>query len=89
LSRTTGLMKDAPGVVTAEYLVRCALPAGRAIKIQDYTGAFVTLPGQVGVAPEWSTGSCSHECEEKVTSCLLAFINQDGYHIPITLSRRP
>ncbi len=86
LSRTTGLMKTDLGVTTAGYLIRCALPADKSISIKDYHGELVTLPGQVGLAPGWQTGSCSTACEEKVTACMLAFLNQMGKHRKITMT---
>ena len=86
LSKSTGLMKNAEGVITAEYVVRCALPAGKAISIKDYNNSLVSLPGQIGVAPEWATDSCSQACEEKMTACILALINQNGAHRRVNLT---
>ncbi len=86
LSRTTGMMKDAGGVTTAQYLIRCALPPDQVIRIRDYTGAFVMMSGEVGLAPEWSTNSCTRECEEKVSACLLALINQNGVQRKINMT---
>ncbi len=86
LSMSAGLMKSAEGVITAGYVVRCALPASTTISIKDYNNSLVSLPGQLGVAPEWATGSCSQACEEKMTACLLALINQNGVHRSVNLT---
>jgi len=86
LSRTTGLMQSSEGVITAEYLVRCALNSSDEIRIQKYDGTFASLKGQLGVAPEWRTGSCSTACEEKVSACMLAMLNQAGLHQSITMT---
>ncbi|MFM2417684.1 MAG: hypothetical protein RL385_2407, partial [Pseudomonadota bacterium] len=43
LSADTGLMSSDDGIITAKYLVRCALPKGQSLRIQDYTGGLVTL----------------------------------------------
>ncbi len=86
LSPTTGLMSSPDGIVTATYLTRCALPASKVIRIKSHTGAFVSLQGELGVAPEWAVGLCAKDCQERVSACMLSLINQDGYHRRLTLT---
>ncbi|MFM2417091.1 MAG: hypothetical protein RL385_1814 [Pseudomonadota bacterium] len=85
-SASTGLLSNDDAIVTAKYLVRCALPAGASLRVKDYTGALVTLSGEIGVAAEWKEAACSTACEEKVTACLMALTNGKGEHVPLELS---
>ncbi len=86
LSATKGLMKTADGVTTASYLMRCALAGGDSIKVKSYTGALVTLSGEIGLAPSWKDGQCDKTCQERVSACLMAFTNGDGLHVDIEMS---
>jgi hypothetical protein len=86
LSSSTGLMASDGGIMTARYLVRCALPSGDAIRVKDYTGAMVTLSGEIGLTPAWKEGQCTTECEEKISACLMALTNGNGEHITLELS---
>jgi len=86
LSARRGLLKDAEGVNLAGYLIRCALPADRTITVKTWDGQRVSMSGELGLAPEWETGQCETDCQEKVSACLLALVNGSGQHISITLS---
>jgi hypothetical protein len=86
LSRSTGMMASDEGIITAKYLVRCALPAGDSLRIKDYTGALVTLTGELGLTPEWKTGTCDGRCQELISACLMALTNGNGVHLPLELS---
>ena len=76
LSATSGLITTAAGRNTIAYIVRCALPAGHSISKAGYTFA-----GQLGVAPEWESGACTTDCQERVSACVLAHVNTSGQHI--------
>ncbi|MFT3922315.1 MAG: hypothetical protein QM778_07255 [Myxococcales bacterium] len=76
---------DLVGVDTAEYLVRCALPAYDAITIKDHTGGIITLHGELGLAPEWKATRCDSNCEEKVRACLMARANASGKQVQLEL----
>ncbi|MDB4989697.1 MAG: hypothetical protein JWN04_4875 [Myxococcaceae bacterium] len=86
LSAGTGMMATDDGIMTAKYLVRCALPAGQSITIKDYTGALINLPGEIGFAPEWQDGQCDGPCQEKISACLMSLTNSAGNHISVDLS---
>ncbi len=43
------------------------------------------LNGQIGIAPEWETGACGKDCQEKVSACVLAHVNTSGKHIALWL----
>jgi len=86
LSAATGMMASDGGIATAKYLVRCAMPASDSIRIKDYTGALVTLTGELGLTPTWSTGQCDAACQEQISSCLMAFTNGSGQHVAIEMS---
>ena len=52
-------MNSARGRTTLSYIVRCALPSDHSITAKDSDGTSYSFPGQIGVAPEWETGTCS------------------------------
>jgi len=77
------LMNSDAGRTTVAYIARCALAAGHSITKKDSNGTSYTFAGQIGVAPEWESGTCSNECQEQVTPCVLAHVNTSGVHIPL------
>jgi ricin-type beta-trefoil lectin protein len=79
------LVSSSSGRTTLSYIVRCALPSGHSISAKDSSGTTYTYSGQIGVAPEWETGTCNTACQERMTGCLLAHVNTSGVHIPIWL----
>ena len=85
-SRTTGLMASNEGIITAKYMVRCALPATKSVQVKDYTGALITLTGEVGLAPTWDVDQCDKTCQEKLSACLMAFTNGTGNHVNVALA---
>jgi hypothetical protein len=85
LSSSSGLMTTADGRTTVNYLVRCALAPGHSITKTDQTGKAYTFTGQIGVAPEWETGTCGGTCERWVSACMLALVNTTGDHYPLWL----
>jgi len=80
------MMASSPGKITASYLVRCALPAKDSITVTDYMHNAVTMPGEIGLAPQWKTGLCDTKCQELVSACLEALTNGSGAHIQLELS---
>jgi hypothetical protein len=85
LSSTTGLMTTAGGREVVKYMAKCALPAGHTLTKQDQNGVSYSFPGAIGVAPEWETGLCTLDCQERVSACMLAHVNNSGQHIGIWL----
>jgi uncharacterized membrane protein YgcG len=79
------LMNSDAGRSTVSYLVRCALPSGHSITKQDKNGTSYTFAGQIGVSPEWESGSCGNGCQEQMTACVLAHVNTSGVHIQLWL----
>ncbi|HEX5658587.1 MAG TPA: hypothetical protein VFX59_15395 [Polyangiales bacterium] len=86
LDNTTGLMSTDEGMQTAKYLVRCALKASEKLTIKDYTGALVTLQGELGLTPTWKDGLCEGPCQEKISACLMALTNGNGDHIDVEMT---
>ena len=84
LSSTAGLMTTAGGRDIVKYMVKCALPAGQTLTKQDQNGVSYDFPGAIGVAPEAMT-SCNIDCQEKISACMLAHVNNSGAHIGIWL----
>ena len=83
LANGSGLMASVDGRTTVEYLVRCALPAGRAISKVDQDGNLRTFQGQIGLAPEWESSSCGPTCQRWVSACMLSLVNTTGAHVPL------
>jgi hypothetical protein len=67
-----------------EYVVSCALPAGRSV---TYTrdGVAYTFAGSIGVAPDWESQSCDVSCQRWVSACVLARVNKLGVHVQISI----
>ncbi len=86
LDNSLGLMSSDEGIMTAKYLVKCALKAGDKITIKDYTGTLVTIPGELGLAPAWKDGQCDNACQEKISACLMALTNGQGDHVDVELT---
>ncbi len=82
---TGTMMNSTDGRSTITYIVRCALAATKTINAKDSTGKSYPFTGQIGVAPEWETGTCNTTCQERMSACLLAHVNTSGVHIPIWL----
>jgi hypothetical protein len=86
LASTSGLMTTAGGREIVKYMVRCALPAGQSLTKQDQNGVSYTFDGVIGVAPEAATGTCDLDCQERISACMLAHVNNSGAHISIWLN---
>jgi hypothetical protein len=85
ISATDGLEQSAQGRDLLEYVARCALPRGTNLVI-DVGGEFpISYPGHVGLAVEWTTGTCGPDCQGWMTACLLAHANLTGVSVPISL----
>ena len=81
-----GLDETAEGQEVLEFLVRCALPAGDELVLEDADGAVVrAFPGSLGVAPEWRDGPLSASGKRWVTACLLAHVNAFSASVQISL----
>jgi hypothetical protein len=86
LSASTGLMSSENGVMTAAYLVRCALAAGDSVTVRDYAGNLRQMNGELGLTTGWGEGQCDGACQEKISGCLMAFTNGSGQHVDIEMS---
>jgi len=64
-------------------MARCALPAGQSLTKQDQNGVSYTFPGVIGIAPEALNGTCDLDCQERISACMLAHVNNSGQHISI------
>jgi hypothetical protein len=83
LSSTTGLMTTSGGRMIVQYMIKCAYPAGQSYVNKDQYGNSYTFPGSIGIAPELATGPCDLDCQEKISACMLAHVNNSGQHISI------
>jgi hypothetical protein len=83
LSSTTGLMTTSGGRQAIKYMVRCAYPEGQTLVKQDQYGTSYTFYGSIGIAPELAAGPCDLDCQENISACMLAHVNNSGQHIGI------
>jgi hypothetical protein len=86
LNNGSGLMASVDGRTTVAYLVRCALPAGHAISKLDAEGDVHTYAGQIGLAPEWESGTCGPSCQRWISACMLSLVNTTGMHYPLWMA---
>lgn len=70
---------------TMKYLVRCAAPAALTFGYTSATtGLTYTWPGNLGVAPSWSSGHAIAAAEQQLlTACLAAHVNKFSLQIGI------
>ena len=70
-----------------KYVARCALRDGQ--YLEDAAGPngepARRYPGSLGLAPEWLDGACGTDCQERVSSCLIALTNRTGKHVALSL----
>jgi hypothetical protein len=85
LSSTTGLMTTAGGREVIKYMVKCAYPTGASLTKQDQNGVSYQFDGAIGVAPELENGLCDVNCQERISGCMLAHVNNSGLHVGIWL----
>ena len=87
LSMSNGLMTTSDGRRAVSYLVRCALAAGDSLSKNDQYGNPFTFPGSVGLCPSWKNAGVSGDtgCQERVSACMLALINEAGVHVPLMM----
>jgi hypothetical protein len=83
LSSTSGLMTTSGGRQVVQYMIKCAYPSGQSFTKQDQYGNSYTFPGSIGIAPELATGPCDLDCQERISACMLAHVNNSGQHISI------
>ncbi|WP_257456074.1 hypothetical protein [Archangium lipolyticum] len=68
-----------------KYLVRCAVPNGQTRTYTNGTSTHV-WPGQMGLAPGWSSGLPATLAEQQVvTACLGALVNKYGRSVTVSL----
>lgn len=65
------------------YLVSCALEPGQVVKY-DEPGWENQWEGAMGLCPDWNYGPASQECQEIVSSCLLARVNANGKAVEVS-----
>jgi hypothetical protein len=85
LSSTTGMMTTEGGRQFVNYMVKIAYPQGHSLTKNDQYGVPYTFQGALGVAPEVEFGTCDIDCQEKLSSALLAHVNNSGLHVGIWL----
>jgi hypothetical protein len=82
LSTTSGLMMASNGRDIVKYMVKCAYPSGHSL-VKTVGSTTYSYPGLLGVAPELENGTCDTDCQERVSACVLAHVNNAGVHIQL------
>lgn len=79
--------EDETRAMLLKYTARCALPEGQFL--EEGGGGpgrpARRYPGSLGLAPEWRDGTCGADCQERVSSCLIALTNRTGKHVELSL----
>jgi len=78
------LARTVDGRQLLKYIVNCALPAIDTVNVATDSGAF-SFPGDLGLAPEWSSRSLGDAEKRRVSSCLAARTNFFGKPVRISL----
>ena len=73
---------DPDGEKVIQYLVECALEEGDQIVVSGASSVHV-FNGGVGLAPEWKDYPCNTACQQWVSACLLARVNESGADVKI------
>jgi hypothetical protein len=83
---TSAALKDPMAREFLKYVVSCALPADKSIKMQ-IDGQSYSFPGSLGMEPKWgeSGGSCDESCQRWITACVLARVDFLGVERPISV----
>jgi len=71
-----------------KYLVECALPDSRTVKLSDFYGS-ATYHGIFGFGTSILQGQMTTSDQEKVSACLLARVNQQGMSATIEMVGSP
>jgi hypothetical protein len=83
-----------------KYVARCALDpsqrlssespavpdAKRSPPAPDASVSAREFPGLLGLAPEWLSGVCTDDCQERVSSCLISLVNRTGKHVAVSMT---
>lgn len=85
LLELSDLIATADGRTFLSYLVKCALPAGKTLTLK-HGGDTITLPGVVGLTPEWEKGGLSPSAKRWLSACLLAHVNATASKVQILLA---
>jgi hypothetical protein len=70
-SEASSALEDPAAREFLTAIVSCALPATKTLKISTQ-GTTYTYSGDLGLAPDWSTGECDNQCQQWVSACVLA-----------------
>jgi len=70
---------------TMKYLAKCAVPAGKSVNYW-FAGTNYVWPGELGLAPTWSTnGSFPVSEQQLVSACMAAHVNKFGVHVTVSM----
>ena len=78
------LARTPDGRKLLKYIVNCALPAIDTVDVSTDSGSF-SFPGDMGLAPAWSSRSLNDAEKRQVSSCLAARTNFFGKPVRISL----
>ncbi len=68
-----------------KYVARCALNPSQHLSAGP-TAPATQFPGSLGLAPEWLSGTCSSDCQERVSACLISLVNRTGKHVDLSMT---
>jgi len=84
---TTWFNQDPAGSAEVmTYVVKCAMSRTQTLTYTSTAGVSYTWPGNLGLAPVWSSGQLATTAEEQlVTACLAAHVNKFGINLDLSI----
>jgi hypothetical protein len=79
------LIDSADGREVLSYILKCALPASVTLTITATNGTAYPFPGEIGLAPAWTTRALTVTEQHWVSACVLSRTNYFGIAVPLSL----
>jgi len=80
----SGLEASAGGRSYLSYIIDCALQTGQSVT-SNYQLSHYTYPGNIGIAPAWTTRALTLQEMRYISSCVLARANYFGQAVTISM----
>jgi hypothetical protein len=78
------IVKTPQGREVLKYIVSCSLPLGMSVGF-SHAGERYSLPGELGIAPAWSSRALNEKEERRVSGCVMARTNYFGKRVVLSM----
>ncbi|HEY0254501.1 MAG TPA: hypothetical protein VGC41_23395 [Kofleriaceae bacterium] len=79
------LIETADGRDVLSYVLKCALSSGQTLTLTDSKKVSYAFPGEIGLAPAWTTRALTLSEQRWVSACVLARVNYYGVQVALSL----